>query len=144
MALELEIVSHGEAETHALASKLVPLLKPGDLLVLKGELGAGKTVFVRGLAEALGLDMDTVNSPSYTIVNEYLGERPLFHFDLYRVQDPSELYEIGWDDYLQRQGLIVVEWGDNTAECLSSTYYMVDFCIVDETTRLINLTHVET
>lgn len=142
MAIELEIVSHGEAETHALASKLVPLLKPGDLLVLKGELGAGKTVFVRGLAQALGLDMDAVNSPSYTIVNEYLGERPLFHFDLYRVMDTSELYEIGWDDYLQREGLIVVEWGDKAAECLPSTYYVVEFQIIDEQTRRINLTHV--
>jgi tRNA threonylcarbamoyladenosine biosynthesis protein TsaE len=138
----MNIVSHGEAETHALASKLGPLFKPGDLLVLKGELGAGKTVFVRGLAEALGLDSDAVNSPSYTIVNEYLGEHPLFHFDLYRVMDPSELYEIGWDDYLQRQGLIVVEWGDRAAECLPKEYYLVDFSIVDDNTRQINLTHV--
>lgn len=143
MAIEMKIVSHSESETHALASKLVPLFKPGDLLVLKGELGAGKTVFVRGLAEALGLDAEAVNSPSYTIVNEYLGERPLFHFDLYRLQDPSELYEIGWDDYLQRQGLIVVEWGDKAAECLPSAYYLLDFSIVDEQTRQINLTHVK-
>ncbi len=138
----MKIVSHGEAETHALAIKLVPLLKPGDVLVLKGELGAGKTVFVRGMAEALGLDADAVNSPSYTIVNEYLGERPLFHFDLYRVHDPSELYEIGWDDYLQRQGLIVVEWGDKAAECLPPTYYLLDFRIIDEQTREINLTYM--
>ncbi|MDH3891630.1 MAG: tRNA (adenosine(37)-N6)-threonylcarbamoyltransferase complex ATPase subunit type 1 TsaE [candidate division Zixibacteria bacterium] len=143
MTFEIKIVSHGETETQALASKLVPLLRPGDLLVLKGELGAGKTVFVRGLAEALGLDTETVNSPSYTVVNEYPGERPLFHFDLYRVQDPSELYEIGWDDYLGRRGLIVVEWGDKAAECLPPAYYLVDFQIIDEKTRQINLTHVK-
>lgn len=143
MALEMKIVSHGEAETHALAAKLVLLLKPGDLLVLQGELGAGKTVFVRGLAEALGLDSEAVNSPSYTIVNEYLGERSLFHFDLYRLQDPSELYEIGWDDYLERQGLIVVEWGDKAAEFLPREYYLVVFQIVDDQTRQINLTYVK-
>lgn len=143
MPIEMKMVSHGEAETHALALKLVPLLRPGDLLVLKGELGAGKTVFVRGMAEALGLDPEAVNSPSYTIVNEYLGERPLFHFDLYRVQDPSELYEIGWDDYLQRQGLIVVEWGEKAAECLPREYYLIAFLIIDDQTRQINLTHVK-
>ena len=97
---------------------------------------------VNRLAEALGLDTEAVNSPSYTIVNEYLGERPLFHFDLYRVQDPSELYEIGWDDYLERQGLIVVEWGDRAAECLPREYYMVDFQIIDDQTRQIDLAYV--
>ncbi len=139
----MQIVSHGETETLALAEKLTPLLRPGDLLVLRGELGSGKTVFVRGLAKALGLDENAVNSPSYTIVNEYLGERPLFHFDLYRIHDSAELYEIGWDDYLQRQGLVVVEWGEKAAECLPAAYYSIEFEIVDERTREIKLSYVE-
>ena len=98
MSLRLNIISHDESETIALAKKLVPLFRPGDLVVLKGELGAGKTAFVRGLAEALGLDREAVNSPSFTIVNEYPGERPLHHLDLYRINDPTELEEIGWDE----------------------------------------------
>ncbi|MEA3297726.1 MAG: tRNA (adenosine(37)-N6)-threonylcarbamoyltransferase complex ATPase subunit type 1 TsaE, partial [candidate division Zixibacteria bacterium] len=97
MQRKLNIISHSEAETLALAGKLAPLFRPGNVLVLSGSLGSGKTVFVRGLAKALGHDENLVNSPSFTIVNEYPGEKPLYHFDLYRVQDPGELYEIGWD-----------------------------------------------
>ena len=76
----------------ALARSVSPLLRPHDVLILQGELGAGKTVFVRGLAVALGIDEQLVHSPSFTIVNEYPGSRPLYHFDLFRVDDPSELY----------------------------------------------------
>ena len=82
MAKVLQIVSHSEDETLALAEKILPLLTPEDILVLSGELGAGKTLFVRGLAKGLGIDEMSVNSPSYTIVNEYPGEKPMYHFDL--------------------------------------------------------------
>ncbi len=143
MALRLHITSHNESETIALAKKLAPLFRPGDLVVLKGELGAGKTAFVRGLAEALGLDREAVNSPSFTIVNEYPGERPMYHLDLYRINDPTELDEIGWDEYLQRPGLIVVEWGDKAGDYLPSRYYMISFRIIDEQTREINVSHVQ-
>ena len=143
MALRLNITSHNESETIALAKKLAPLFRPGDLVVLKGELGAGKTAFVRGLAEALGLDREAVNSPSFTIVNEYPGERPLYHLDLYRINDPTELEEIGWDEYLQRPGLIVVEWGDKAGHHLPSQYYVIGFQIIDENTREINVSHVQ-
>ena len=143
MALRLNITSHNESETIALAKKLAPLFRPGDLVVLKGELGAGKTAFVRGLAEALGLDGEAVNSPSFTIVNEYPGERPLYHLDLYRINDPTELEEIGWDEYLQRPGLIVVEWGDKAGHHLPSQYYVISFQIIDENTREINVSHVQ-
>jgi len=143
LALRLHITSHNESETIALAKKLAPLFRPGDLVVLKGELGAGKTAFVRGLAEALGLDREAVNSPSFTIVNEYPGERPMYHLDLYRINDPTELDEIGWDEYLQRPGLIVVEWGDKAGDYLPSRYYMISFRIIDEQTREINVSHVQ-
>ncbi len=143
MALRLHITSHNESETIALAKKLAPLFRPGDLVILKGELGAGKTAFVRGLAEALGLDREAVNSPSFTIVNEYPGERPMYHLDLYRINDPTELDEIGWDEYLQRPGLIVVEWGDKAGDYLPSQYYVISFQIIDEQTREINVSHVQ-
>ncbi len=144
MALRLHITSHNESETIALAEKLAALFRPGDLVVLKGELGAGKTAFVRGLAGALGLDREAVNSPSFTIVNEYPGERPMYHLDLYRISDPTELDEIGWDEYLQRPGLIVVEWGDKAGNYLPSQYYVIGFKIIDEQTREIDVSHVQT
>jgi len=142
MAKILKVITHSEDETVALASKLVSFLRPGDIMVLTGKLGSGKTVFVRGLAQALGIDENLVNSPSFTIVNEYPGERPLYHFDLYRLEDPDELYEIGWDEYLSRSGLIVVEWGEKAGEFLTDRYYRIDFRIVNESQREIEISAV--
>jgi len=139
----LNIVSHSETETIGLAEKLGKLFRPGDMLILVGELGSGKTVFVRGLATGLGLDPDRVNSPSYTVVNEYPGDKPLYHFDLYRIADPSELYEIGWDDYRDRPGVTVVEWGEKAAGMLPPTYYRVTFEIQDEDCRGIEIEYVQ-
>ena len=138
----LNIISHSEEETLALASKLALLFKPGDVLVLTGVLGAGKTVFVRGLAAAMGIDESIVNSPSFTLVNEYQGEKTLYHFDLYRLGDSSELYEIGWDEYLSRDGLVVVEWGEKAEGYLPERYYHMEFGIVNETDREINISFV--
>jgi len=139
----LNITSHSEDETLALAGKLANLLGPGDVLILTGILGAGKTVFVRGLATALGIDEDLVTSPSFTLVNEYAGERTMYHFDLYRLGDASELYEIGWEDYLNRDGLVVVEWGEKAGGLLPPCYYRIEFGIVDELQREINISYVE-
>ena len=139
----LQIISHSEDETLALAEKILGLLTPDDVVVLSGELGAGKTLFVRGLAKGLGLDVMHVNSPSYTIVNEYPGEKPLYHFDLYRITDPIELFEIGWDEYISRLGLVVVEWGENAGENLPKRYYLLEFVITDDNERDINLSLVE-
>lgn len=139
----LDIVSHSEAETIALAEKLLTLFSPGDILILSGELGAGKTAFVRGLAKGLGIDQNLVHSPSFTIVNEYPGDKPLYHFDLYRLTDTSELTEIGWDDYTNRSGLIAVEWGEKAADMLPSKYYQIDFQIIDEDRRNIKITFIE-
>lgn len=122
-----------------LAERLAAALRPGDMLILTGELGAGKTEFVRGLAGALGHDRSKVNSPSFTIVNEYPGEKPLYHFDLYRINDADELHETGWDDYLARDGLVVVEWGEKAGPMLPSRYYRVTFEIAGETDRKIDI-----
>ena len=139
----LNITSHSEDETLALAGKLANLFRAGDVLVLTGILGAGKTVFVRGLAAAMGIDEDLVNSPSFTLVNEYKGEKSIYHFDLYRLADASELYEMGWEDYLNRDGLVVVEWGEKAGGLLPQRYYRIEFGIIDEVQREINITYVE-
>ena len=135
----LSIRSHNEDQTVALAAKLAPSFVNGDVIILTGELGSGKTTFVRALVTARGVDEDHVNSPSYAFVNEYPGDPPLFHFDLYRLADISELTEIGWDEYLTRRGIVVVEWGDRAGVRLPERYYLAEFKIIDDQERQIDL-----
>ena len=104
--------SRSEADTRAIAAALAPTLAPGAVILLSGDLGAGKTAFVRGLAEGLGLDPDEVTSPTFTLVHEYRGGRlPLIHVDLYRL-DRAELDEIGLDQDLAASGVTAVEWSE--------------------------------
>ncbi|MBD3331742.1 tRNA (adenosine(37)-N6)-threonylcarbamoyltransferase complex ATPase subunit type 1 TsaE [candidate division GN15 bacterium] len=138
----LEIISHSEAQTVALATRLSDAFMPGDVVVLNGELGCGKTTFVRALAVARGVDEKLVNSPSYTFVNEYKATPPIYHFDLYRLQEPEELHEIGWDEYLKRDGLVVVEWGERARGLLPATFYLLQFDILGDTERKIELSRV--
>ena len=107
--------STSEQETEALGARLVQALPQGSVVALYGDLGAGKTAFVRGMARGLGLNC-RVSSPTFTIVNEYLGQRSLFHFDMYRLSGPEELFDIGWEDYLSRGGVCAVEWSENVAD----------------------------
>ena len=105
------IITNNESETIMEGKKLGQTLSPGAVVALYGELGAGKTAFTRGLAEGLCIEM-CVSSPTFTIVNEYYGKIPLFHFDMYRLETENELYDIGWDDYLERGGVCAVEWSE--------------------------------
>lgn len=103
--------------TVALGHCLGSLLPPSALLLLEGELGAGKTCFVRGLARGLGVpETEPITSPSYTLMNQYQGRCPLYHFDLYRLHGREELEQIGYDDYLGGAGVIVVEWAERAGE----------------------------
>ena len=115
----MEYMTNAPEETEALGEKLGKLLRPGTVLAYLGDLGAGKTAFTRGLARGLGC-RETVTSPTYTIVNEYLGGRlPLFHFDMYRLASSDDLWDIGWEDYLDRQGVCAVEWSENVPEAMA-------------------------
>ena len=108
------------AETEAVGAALAQKLRPGTVIAYRGDLGAGKTAFTRGLAKGLGCE-DMVTSPTYTIVNEYLsGRMPLFHFDMYRLASAEDLWDIGWEDYLERGGVCAVEWSENVEEALES------------------------
>lgn len=110
--------SYSCEETEKIAYALAERLHGGEIITLDGDLGAGKTAFVRGLAAGLGIS-DRVVSPTFTIVNEYSGEGlPLFHFDVYRIGSPDEMYDIGWEDYLGRGGVTVIEWAVNIEEIL--------------------------
>ena len=110
--------THSPEETEALGAALAQRLRPGQVIAYRGDLGAGKTAFTRGLARGLGC-ADMVTSPTYTIVNEYLsGRLPLFHFDMYRLASSDDLWDIGWEDYLDRGGVCAVEWSENVADAL--------------------------
>ena len=113
----MEIPSHSEAETEAAGERLGASLSPGTVLAYRGGLGMGKTAFTRGLARGLGCT-GRVTSPTFTIVNEYEGRIPLFHFDMYRLPDSDALFDIGWDDYLDRGGVCAVEWSEQVDDAL--------------------------
>ena len=111
----MRIITNSTEETENAGAALAKLLKAGDVVAMHGELGAGKTAFVRGIARGLGIDT-RVTSPTFTIVNEYPGKIPLFHFDMYRLAGAEELYDIGWEDYLERGGICVCEWSEVSPE----------------------------
>ncbi len=134
----MKYYSHSEAETESIAKDLASTLRRGDVLALSGYLGAGKTAFTRGLARGLGIT-DMVTSPTFTIVNEYSGDIPLFHFDMYRLSSEEELFELGWDDYLDRGGIVVVEWSENIPEAFEKNTIRVDIEKTGETERVITI-----
>ena len=111
-------------QTEALGAKLAAQLQPGTVIAYRGDLGAGKTAFTRGLARGLGI-AEPVTSPTYTIVNEYLtGKMPLFHFDMYRLHSSDDLFDIGWEDYLERGGVCAVEWSENVTDAMENALWV--------------------
>ena len=133
-------ITNTPEETEALGARLARALEPGAVVAFTGDLGAGKTAFVRGLARGLGIQ-DRVTSPTFTIVNEYEGGRlPLFHFDLYRLGCADELFDIGWEDYLARGGVCAVEWSERMEELLEPGTIRVDLRRgEDESRRVITV-----
>lgn len=119
-------LTNSEAETEALGAQIAEKLPDGAVVAFYGELGSGKTAFVRGMAQGMGIDC-LVNSPTFTIVNEYEGARTLFHFDMYRLGSADELYDIGWDDYLARGGICAVEWSENVSDAFDGSEIVVRF-----------------
>ena len=114
----MHFISNSPGETEKIGAALAQRLTPGTVIAYRGDLGAGKTAFTRGLARGLGCG-EIVTSPTYTIVNEYLsGRLPLFHFDMYRLASSDDLWDIGWDDYLDRGGVCAVEWSENVSDAM--------------------------
>lgn len=137
----MQMISHSPAQTEDFGAKLAARLQPGTVLAFRGGLGAGKTAFTRGLARGLGIT-DRVTSPTYTIVNEYLsGRLPLFHFDMYRLHSSDELFDIGWEDYLERGGICAVEWSEIVSDVMEDAV-TVEITRVpgDENARCITVT----
>ena len=134
----MEFITNSPEETEKVGMALGQVLIPGTVLAYEGDLGAGKTAFTRGLAKGLGAT-EQVTSPTYTIVNEYLsGRMPLFHFDMYRLGSSDDLWDIGWEDYLERGGVCAVEWSENVADAMEGA---VRVCIekISEDARKITI-----
>lgn len=132
----MDFITCSPQETENLGAALGKILKPGTILAYRGDLGAGKTAFTRGLARGLGYQ-DPVTSPTYTIVNEYLGGRlPLFHFDMYRLGSSGDLWDIGWEDYLERGGICAVEWSENVDDAMENAVYITIHKTGEETRRI--------
>ena len=134
----MEFITNSPEETEAVGAALGKILTPGAVIAYRGDLGAGKTAFTRGLARGLGY-AEPVTSPTYTIVNEYLGGRmPLFHFDMYRLASSDDLWDIGWEDYLERGGVCAVEWSENIEDALEEAI-CVTIHKTGETSRRIEI-----
>ena len=132
----MEYITNSPSETEAVGAALAKCLKPGAIIAYRGDLGAGKTAFTRGLARGLGVK-EPVTSPTYTIVNEYLGgSMPLFHFDMYRLGSEDELFDIGWEDYLERGGVCAVEWSENVADAMEKPICVCVEKLGDEKRRI--------
>ncbi len=136
--MPMTIETHSVSETEALGERLAKCLSSGSVVALYGDLGAGKTALVRGMARGLELT-ESVSSPTFTIVNEYPGHPALFHFDLYRLKNAEELYAIGWEDYLDRDGVCVVEWSENAPEAFPEDTVRVYIDRLGDTDRRIRV-----
>lgn len=121
----INTVTRSFGETVELGRKIGSILKPGDVICLSGDLGTGKTALTNGIAKALGID-SYITSPTFTLVNEYQGKYPLYHFDVYRIADPDEMFDIGFEEYLNGEGIAIIEWGELIAQILPSDIIKVN------------------
>ncbi len=132
----MQYISNSPAETEQLGAALGTIIPAGTIIAYRGDLGAGKTAFTRGLARGLGSN-ELVTSPTYTIVNEYTGGRlPLFHFDMYRLASSDDLWDIGWEDYLERNGICAVEWSENVADAMEDAIFVTIEKLGEESRRI--------
>lgn len=134
---ELDLISHSVEQTRRVGQRLAELLQPGDVLLLEGQLGAGKTAFTQGIAAGLGIN-DYVNSPTFVLINEYPGRLPLYHIDLYRFDDPRQAIAIGLEDYLpEPEGVTVVEWPERAMDFMPPEHLLVRIGYLSDTKRTI-------
>lgn len=120
----MKYISNNYNETLSIASEFAQTLKRGNVLCMYGDLGVGKTAFVQGLAKGLHID-EPITSPTFTIVNEYEGTLPLYHFDVYRIADSDEMYEVGFDEYVYGEGVSVIEWCELIEDILPDKCYNI-------------------
>ena len=132
----LSLVSNSIDETQGIGKRLGEIAQPGDLILLVGELGTGKTCLTQGIALGLGID-DYITSPSFVLIREHLGRLPLYHIDLYRLDKAEEILDLGLDDYLSGQGICVIEWAEKALDFLPKEHLLITLHHLDETRRTI-------
>lgn len=113
--------TYSEKETEKLGEKLGTIVKPGTIILLRGDLGTGKTVLTRGIARGLGIE-EPITSPTFTLIHQYQGRLPLYHFDIYRIEDPEEMYDLGYEEFFYGDGITVVEWPERLQWLLPDEY----------------------
>ena len=135
--------THSPEETRKIGQRIGETLKAGDVIALIGDLGAGKTCLTQGIARGVGIaSHEIVNSPSYTLINEYAGEIPIYHIDLYRLKHHGEIVDLGLEEYLGGNGICIIEWADRMSNLLPANYIQVTMTWVDESTRRIELQRI--
>ncbi len=133
-------VTKSPTETHDLGRRIGGRLKPGDVVALIGSLGTGKTCLTQGIAEGLEVRSDqTVNSPTFTLINEYRGKYPLYHFDVYRLRNIEEMFDLGFEDYFYGDGVTIIEWAEKIELLLPEEYIRIELTWIDDTVRRIEL-----
>ena len=132
--MEYKFVSKSIEDTLELAENIESEKFPGMIICLNGELGSGKTIFVKGFAKALGIK-ENITSPTFNLVKEYDGEAKLYHMDVYRLQDDCE--SVGFDDYFDGKAISIIEWSEIICDCLPSERLDINFSIIDENTRVL-------
>lgn len=137
----VSLISNSEEETKLCAQRLAGQFKAGDIVLLQGELGSGKTTFVKGLGKALKFSPKKVNSPTFVLMNYYKGKLPVYHFDLYRLANPKEIDTLDLDDYFYGQGISVIEWPERLGEYKPKNYYLVEFQHQGENRRKICISY---
>jgi len=135
----MEWKSRSSDDTKRLGEKLARSLKPQDVLALIGEIGAGKTTFVQGIARGLGVPRDAVASPSFVLIREYLGRMPLIHADLFRLEGLPEAATVGLEEYYEGPGVTVIEWANRIPGVLPEEFLEVHFDLLDSENRRISL-----
>ncbi|MBR4078352.1 MAG: tRNA (adenosine(37)-N6)-threonylcarbamoyltransferase complex ATPase subunit type 1 TsaE [Oscillospiraceae bacterium] len=130
--------TNSDKETEAVGEQFGRTVKDGTVVAMYGDLGAGKTAFVRGMARGMGIT-ERVSSPTFTIVNEYLGDRTLIHFDMYRLGSADELFDIGWEDYIARGAVCAVEWSENVEEAFYGDEIILTIEKTSDTSRKITI-----
>ncbi len=140
---DVDIISHSLEQTRRIGARLAALLRPGDLILLEGDFGAGKTSFTQGIARGLGVGSDYITSPTFTLINEYEdGRLPIYHVDLYRLEDPDQVRDLGLLDYIEGDGVTVVEWPERAKGLLPDHFLKIILTDLTDTKRALRF-HAE-
>jgi len=132
----LSVKSSCEENTFELGQKIGKLVEPGQLILLSGDLGAGKTLLTQGICDGLGVEED-VTSPTYNLINEYEGDLVVYHMDLYRLEQEEDLYDLGFEDYIENGGIVIIEWPDLVYDLIPAEFIYIKIEVISQEERII-------